>query len=148
MFCAPGSKHNTASPGQTSTLFGPIRNTGSVLVESMTHLPLPEGVHVLRWPHPHPLPEEEVLSFFRARDLDPSHWSNEPEAVYGAHSHPYRKILFCVQGSITFSFPGDGQQVELKQGDRLILLPDVAHGAVVGHGGVVCIEAAEQSGRE
>ena len=33
-------------------------------------------------------------------------WSNGPGAVYAVHDHPYRKILYVDQGSITFTPAG------------------------------------------
>ena len=107
------------------------------------HETLPGNVQVLRWPHAHPLPEEEIVNFFKARGLSHSRWSNGPGDVYAAHSHPYRKTLFCIEGSITFSLPDVGRDVELHPGDRLILPVGTRHGAIVGPKGVTCIEAGE-----
>ncbi|MEW6325067.1 MAG: hypothetical protein AB1515_06735, partial [Nitrospirota bacterium] len=104
---------------------------------------LPEGVQVVRWPHARPLPEEEVTRFFDARGLRWGRWSNGPREVYAIHAHAYRKTLFCMEGSITFTLPDADRSVELRQGDRLILPPNLRHGAVVGPGGVTCIEAGE-----
>ncbi len=105
---------------------------------------LPEGVQVVRWPHPsRQLPEEEVTRFFDARNQRYSRWSNGPREVYAVHAHTYRKTLFCIEGSITFTLPDAGQSVELHHGDRLILPPQMRHGAVVGPDGVTCIEAGE-----
>jgi quercetin dioxygenase-like cupin family protein len=61
--------------------------------------------------------------------------------VYGAHDHPYHKVIYVVQGSITFGLPGEGRRVALDAGDRLELPPGVVHEAVVGPRGVVCLEA-------
>ena len=115
--------------------------------QPLYHESLPAGVQVLRWPHAHPLPETEVLAFFQARGLSPTQWSNGPGDVYGVHSHPYRKTLFCLTGSITFSLPDYARDVELRPGDRLILPPGVCHGATVGPKGVTCIEAGEPIAR-
>jgi quercetin dioxygenase-like cupin family protein len=104
---------------------------------------LPEGVEIVRWPHARPLPEEEIVRFFQARKQLFSRWSNGPNEVYSLHTHPYRKILFCVQGGITFTLPDLGESLELGPGDRLILRPGVRHGALVGPEGVTCIEAGE-----
>lgn len=104
---------------------------------------LPAGVQVIRWPHAHSLPEAEILAFFHARGLSPTRWSNGPGDVYGAHNHPYRKTLFCLAGSITFSLPDYARDVELHPGDRLILPAGVRHEATVGQKGVTCIEAGE-----
>ncbi len=99
---------------------------------------------VLRWPHPsRRLPEDEVIRFFEARELRPTRWSNGPGETYPVHSHPYRKILFCVSGSIAFELPDLNQEVELRHGDRLILAAGVRHSAIVGPEGVACIEAGQ-----
>jgi quercetin dioxygenase-like cupin family protein len=74
-------------------------------------------------------------------------WSNGPGTVYPAHTHSYRKILFCLRGSIRFDLTTTGETVELGPGDRLDLAPGTAHSAVVGPGGVTCIEGqAHRSG--
>ncbi len=66
-------------------------------------------------------------------------WSNGPRFHYAAHSHPYRKILYVEQGSITF-LPAGQAPIELNAGDRLDLAPGATHTAVVGDDGVVCWE--------
>ena len=33
-----------------------------------------------------------------------SDWSNAPGDTYATHSHPYKKILCCLDGSIVFHF--------------------------------------------
>jgi quercetin dioxygenase-like cupin family protein len=77
---------------------------------------------------------------FADEKLTPHTWANEPGYVYGEHEHPYHKVLFCLDGSITFHTPkGD---TELGQGDRLDLPPDTRHSATVGPSGVTCMEAA------
>jgi mannose-6-phosphate isomerase-like protein (cupin superfamily) len=74
-------------------------------------------------------------------------WSNGPGTVYPAHTHSYRKILFCLRGSIHFDLTATGETVELGPGDRLDLAPGTAHSALVGPGGVTCIEGrAHRSG--
>jgi quercetin dioxygenase-like cupin family protein len=66
-------------------------------------------------------------------------WSNEGGYRYGEHSHPYRKTLCCLSGSIVFHTPqGD---VELDRGDRLVLDPGTPHSATVGPAGVRCAES-------
>lgn len=77
--------------------------------------------------------ENEGLSFYR--------WSNAPGDVYSAHTHPYHKVIYVVQGSITFGLPNEGRGVTLHVGDRLDLPPGVTHNAVVGSKGVACLEA-------
>ena len=73
--------------------------------------------------------------------LSPYSWSNGPFDVYAAHSHSYNKVIYVVQGSITFGLPDLGQQLTLKAGDRLDLPAGTVHDAHVGTQGVVCLEA-------
>ena len=67
-------------------------------------------------------------------------WSNGPGAAYAAHSHPYRKVLYCLRGSIRFDLTITGERRELGPGDRLELAAGTAHSALVGAGGVTCVE--------
>ena len=73
--------------------------------------------------------------------LSPYLWSNGPFDVYSAHSHSYNKVIYVVQGSITFGLPELGKQITLQTGDRLDLPAGVVHNAQVGAQGVVCLEA-------
>lgn len=73
--------------------------------------------------------------------LHPYSWSNGPFDVYAAHSHSYNKVIYVVQGSITFGLPELDQQLTLKAGDRLDLPAGVVHDAHVGAQGVICLEA-------
>jgi len=69
----------------------------------------------------------------------PRSWSNAPGDRYGAHSHADHKVLFCLDGSVTFhTAEGDA---ELHARDRLDLPPGTEHAARVGPDGVECIEA-------
>jgi quercetin dioxygenase-like cupin family protein len=67
-------------------------------------------------------------------------WSNGPHDRYGAHSHPYEKVLYCVDGSITFLLEPEGRSLELAAGDRMVLPAGMVHSAVVGPHGCTCIE--------
>jgi len=73
--------------------------------------------------------------------LSPYSWSNGPHDIYPAHSHSYDKVIYVVQGSITFGLPESGQKITLKAGDRLDLPAGTVHDAVVGAQGVLCLEA-------
>jgi len=64
-----------------------------------------------------------------------------PHDVYGVHRHPYHKVIYVVQGSITFHLPDMNEDVTLSAGDRLDLPAGVRHAATVGSEGVVCLEA-------
>ncbi len=67
-------------------------------------------------------------------------WSNGPGDRYSAHLHDYEKVLYCVDGSITFNLEEERREIPLGPGDRLVLPPRTLHSAVVGPGGCVCIE--------
>jgi len=67
-------------------------------------------------------------------------WSNGPRDRYAPHSHPYEKVLYCVEGSITFVLEQEHRELELKAGDRMVLQPGTVHSAVVGPSGCTCIE--------
>lgn len=95
-------------------------------------------VSVRRWQANVP-PDEPLLKALLAEDgLDAFPWSNGPGEVYAAHVHGYDKVLYVVQGSITFELT-DGRVV-LNAGDRLDLPAGVEHAAVVGAEGVSCLE--------
>jgi hypothetical protein len=67
-------------------------------------------------------------------------WGNGPGDRYGWHEHGYHKVLFCLEGSITFHLR-DGDDVTLEAGDRLDLEPGTGHAATVGPSGCACVEA-------
>ena len=73
--------------------------------------------------------------------LNPYAWSNGPYDMYSAHSHSYNKVIYVVQGSITFGLPELEKQLTLNAGDRLDLPAGTVHDARVGAQGVVCLEA-------
>jgi quercetin dioxygenase-like cupin family protein len=67
-------------------------------------------------------------------------WSNGPGDRYAPHSHTYEKVLYCVDGSITFRLEPEGRRLDLKAGDRMVLPAGTVHSAVVGPAGCTCIE--------
>ena len=77
---------------------------------------------------------------FRTRGLQPHAWSNRPGDTYGWHDHPHRKVLACVEGSITFHT--DEGDIALQSGEWMELPAGTRHAATVGSDGVVCLEAA------
>ena len=84
-------------------------------------------------------PRTAAEAAFDEEGLTSQTWSNEPGYRYGEHQHSYHKVLFCIEGSITFHTPtGD---IELQPGDRLDLAPGTLHSATVGDQGVTCMEA-------
>jgi quercetin dioxygenase-like cupin family protein len=83
---------------------------------------------------------ESIQERFRAEGLSPHPWGNAPGDVYGRHSHDYDKVLYCVQGGITFH--GRDGDYSLVPGDRLEIEAGTEHAATVGPEGVECMEAA------
>ncbi len=83
--------------------------------------------------------EDPFVEEMRAAGHPASVWSNGPGDRYGRHSHGYRKILCCLEGSVVFH-TSDGD-VALRAGDRMILEAGVEHSATVGPSGVRCAEA-------
>ena len=67
-------------------------------------------------------------------------WSNGPGDTYAPHSHSYEKVLYCIDGSITFVLEGTGRRLELTAGDRMVLPAGTVHAAEVGPRGCTCIE--------
>ncbi len=67
-------------------------------------------------------------------------WSNGPGDRYAPHSHAYEKVLYCVEGSITFVLDAAGERLELTPGDRMVLPAGTVHAAEVGPDGCTCIE--------
>ena len=82
---------------------------------------------------------DEVLATFEAEGLEPQTWSNQPGFEYDEHTHPHHKVLFCLDGSITFHTPV--RDVAMGPGDRLDLPAGTPHAATVGPEGVTCMEA-------
>jgi quercetin dioxygenase-like cupin family protein len=76
-----------------------------------------------------------------AEGLTASWWSNGPDTRYNAHSHPYHKVLYCLNGSIRFLIQRSGPTFDLAPGDRLDIPPNTQHSAVVGPAGVTCAES-------
>jgi quercetin dioxygenase-like cupin family protein len=83
--------------------------------------------------------EDEFRREMVAEGLSVTTWGNTPGDRYGAHTHPYRKVLCCLEGSITFHLAaGD---IELTPGKRLVIELATSHSAIVGATGVRCAEA-------
>ena len=82
-----------------------------------------------------------ALETFRAEGCSaPRAWGNGPGDTYGRHAHGYHKVLFCLDGSITFHL--DEGDVQLEPGDRLDIRPGTEHEATVGPSGCSCVEAS------
>jgi quercetin dioxygenase-like cupin family protein len=98
-------------------------------------------VEIIRWSGSTRPDEETIRQILAEEDLHGYRWSNGPGDVYSAHTHSFNKVIYVVRGSITFGLPDSGEQVALNLGDRLNLPAGVAHNAIVGSEGVVCLEA-------
>jgi quercetin dioxygenase-like cupin family protein len=83
---------------------------------------------------------DALMTKLRAEAHDCNSWSNGPGERYAAHRHGYDKVLYCVDGSITFVLEADGRRLELNSGDRMVLPAGTVHAAVVGPSGCSCIE--------
>lgn len=100
-----------------------------------------EVVRVTPWTSNDAPDRERILRLMADEGLSPYTWSNAPHDVYSAHSHSYDKVIYVVQGSISFGLPGEQRQVNLEAGDRLDLAAGTLHDATVGLDGVTCLEA-------
>lgn len=101
-----------------------------------------QEMQVIRWQEATQPQESTLRTRMQREGLTPHSWSNGPGDTYAVHSHTYEKVLYCVRGSIRFDMPGSGDSVDLTPGDCLILPAHTPHSAIVGSGGVTCIEAA------
>ena len=83
---------------------------------------------------------DDLMAKLQAEATGCYSWSNGPNDRYAAHSHGYEKVLYCVDGSITFVLEARHESLELKPGDRMVLTAGTVHSAVVGAQGCTCIE--------
>jgi quercetin dioxygenase-like cupin family protein len=83
---------------------------------------------------------EDLMRRLQAEAVECYEWSSRGGDEYPPHRHTYRKILYCVSGSIRFDLTDERRSIELRKGDRLELPPGTLHAAAVGPDGVTCIE--------
>ena len=107
-------------------------------------MPDDQGYSIDTWRMETPPKESEIRKILGQQGLSGYRWSNGPGDVYRAHSHPFHKIIFVLEGSITFILPGVGERVTLVSGDRLYLPAGMLHEEKVGSQGVICIEAHQE----
>ena len=74
-------------------------------------------------------------SVLRAAGFAPYPWSAGAGARFSPHSHSATKHLYVIEGSIDF----DG--FALTAGEGILIPKGTVHSAVVGDGGVTCVEA-------
>ncbi len=84
--------------------------------------------------------DEELMERLGGEATGCHSWSNGPRDRYAPHSHSYEKVLYCVDGSITFVLEDEGKELLLNAGDRMVLPAGTVHSAVVGPHGCKCIE--------
>ncbi len=89
--------------------------------------------------------EQTIVAQLRAEADHCYRWENGPGARYGVHRHPYRKVLYVTEGSITFT-PAGQAPVLIGPGDRIEIPPGTAHSATVGNHGVACWEGQARTG--
>lgn len=87
-----------------------------------------------------PPSRDDLLTRLRSEASNCYAWSNGPGDRYAPHSHSYEKVLYCVDGSITFVLEREGKELVLNAGDRMVLPRGTVHSAVVGNEGCTCIE--------
>ena len=83
---------------------------------------------------------DELMAKLKAEAGGCYSWSNGPGDRYAAHSHSFEKVLYCVDGSITFVLESEGKRLQLEPGDRMVLPAGTVHSAIVGAAGCTCIE--------
>jgi len=93
----------------------------------MTKAPL-----VTPWADPVAPTQSTLWRLMADEGLNPYSWSNGPFDVYSAHSHSYDKVIYVVEGSITFGLPELGKQLTWKTSDRFVLPACIVHDAQVG----------------
>ncbi|MGH8245355.1 MAG: cupin domain-containing protein [Gammaproteobacteria bacterium] len=98
-------------------------------------------LQVIPWGGSEPPTQSSLSKLMADEGLTPYSWSNGPFDTYSAHSHTYNKVIYVVQGSITFGLPERDRKLTLNAGYRLDLPAGTAHDATVGAQGVVCLEA-------
>lgn len=96
---------------------------------------------IIRWGSGQAPTESELRAIYLQEGLSPYAWSNAPHDIYPAHAHAYHKVINVLRGSITWTLPQLGQEVETFAGDRLELPRGMQHAARVGARGVTCLEA-------
>ena len=98
------------------------------------------NVRVTVWESVTPPTESLLMQIMLQQKLNPYTWSNRPHDIYSAHKHTFFKVIYVVDGSITFKIPLLRKEIILKKGDRIDIPPNMVHSAMVGPEGVVCLE--------
>ena len=102
------------------------------------------SVQVKPWRSDEPPTEAVIERLFREEGLRYDRWSNQGCSYHDAHIHAFDKVLYVIEGFITFSCPEVDREVTLGPGDRMELSAGVLHDASVGPDGVFCIEGRKK----
>jgi hypothetical protein len=70
---------------------------------------------VTPWAGTEPPTRSSLWQLMADEGLDPYSWANGPFDTYSAHSHGYDKVIYVVQGSITFGLPELGQELIISR---------------------------------
>ena len=98
-------------------------------------------VKVSKWEGANLPTRNEIEKRLKAENLNATSWSNGPGDRYSIHAHDFDKVIYVVEGEITFELPETGRELSLHTGDRLDLPAHTPHAAVVGSAGVLCLES-------
>lgn len=74
------------------------------------------------------------IGALEAEGLLVTEWTDEPNTVYGEHTHDSSEVRVVIEGSM--SVECDGETIVLGPGDRLDIAAGRPHSARVGESGV------------
>ena len=95
-----------------------------------------------RWQWGGEVREDDLRSEMRSQGLAPYIWRNGPNDHLSTQSRSYTRIIYVIQGSVTFHFPETGEDVTLNPGDRLEIPARMRHASTTGPEGAYGLEAA------
>ena len=95
-----------------------------------------------RWPWGDQVREEDLRAELRNQGLAPFSWRLGPGNHFSTHSRSYTRIIYVLQGTITFHFPDDQTEITLHPGDRLDIQARTRHSYTAGPEGASGLEAA------
>lgn len=54
-------------------------------------------------------------------------WTDAPGTVYPVHTHPFAQAHVVLAGTLRIGLPETGEEITLRQGDRLDIPPETPH---------------------
>ena len=109
------------------------------------HLLTMNIIRVQKWLHDMAPNEDYLIDMLIVEGLAPRRLTLAPGEVTAAQAVPYDRILFVLNGSMTFGFQVDDEPTHLRAGDRLEIPAATLHNAVVGSDGVTFLEARRKT---